>query len=363
VSGFDFGMADDQVPPEGSTGRRALIVAVAALVALVVVVVVVLAGPVERLFGGGGDYSGSGTGSVLVVVHDGDSARTIGDTLANAGVVKSGSAFADAAAVNSRSRQIGPGTYRLRRDMKASLALALMLKPSTLVDYRVTIPEGYTAAAIIATIAKKTPISAASLQAALADPASLGLPSWAGGHVEGFLFPATYDIQPGETATQALAAMVTRFDQAATQVHLAAGAQRLGLSEYAVVTLASIVQHEGRLVADFPKIAEVFINRLHDDMPIGSDATLLYFLGPSHHGTLTESELALNTPYNTRINKGLPPTAIDSPGDLALNSVLHHAVGPYLYFVTIDKAGHTAYATTLDRFNQLVAESQANGVS
>jgi UPF0755 protein len=71
----------------------------------------------------------------------------------------------------------------------------------------------------------------------------------------------------------------------------------------------------------------------------------------------------LDTPYNTRKFGGLPPTPINSPGQAAIEAVLHHATGPYLYFVTIDKAGHTAFASTLDRFNQLVAESRANGVS
>lgn len=361
MTGFDFTMSDDE-RPDGPSGRRIFIVAIAALLTVVVVLAIVLSGPIKHLLGSSADYTGAGSGSVTVVVHDGDSASTIGSTLASAGVVRSSTAFADAAALNPRSRNIGPGTYTLRRHMKASLAVALMLKPSSLVSYRVAIPEGFTAASIVTRIAADTPISATSLQAALKDTAALGLPSYANGHVEGFLFPATYDVQPGETATEVLKAMVTRFDQAAAQVHLAAGATRLGMSEYAIVTLASIVQHEARLTPDFPKIAEVFVNRIHDNMPLGSDATELYFLGPGH-GPLTASDLTNPSPYNTRTNRGLPPTPIDSPGEAALEAVLHHANGPYLYFVTIDSAGHTAYATNLTRFNQLVAESQANGVS
>jgi UPF0755 protein len=356
---FDFGSPDDS---DRLRARRALLVAVIGLVVLVLIVALLIAGPIKRLLGGGGDYTGEGSGSVLVQVATGDSASQIGKTLASDGVVRSSSAFVDAANQNPRSRGIGPGTYRLHHHMKASFAVALMLKPSSLVDYRVTIPEGFTAAEIVARIAAATPISAASLQAAINNPASLGLPSYAGGKVEGFLFPATYDISPGESATQALHAMVTRFDEAATQVKLASGASRLGLSEHDVVTLASIVQREGRLIPDYSKIAEVFINRIHAHMPLGSDATLYYVLGPNH-GPLTASDLALNSPYNTRLNPGLPPTPINSPGQAALDAVLHHATGPYLYFVTIDKAGHTAFATTLQRFNQLVQTSKANGVS
>jgi UPF0755 protein len=121
-----------------------------------------------------------------------------------------------------------------------------------------------------------------------------------------------------------------------------------------------MVQAEARLPQDLPKIAEVFLNRLRDNMTLGSDATLIYALG---HHPLTQTDLESSSPYNTRLVHGLPPTPINSPGDAAIKAVLHHATSQYLYFVTIDKAGHTAYATTLDRFNQLVAESRANGVS
>jgi UPF0755 protein len=224
------------------------------------------------------------------------------------------------------------------------------------------IPEGFTARAIIQTIAAKTKISAASLQAAIDDPSQLGLPSYANGKVEGFLFPATYDVQPNETATDVLKAMVTRYNQAASDTKLAAGARRLGLSEYDVLTLASIVQREGRLVSDYPKIAEVFLNRLHSAMRLDSDATLFYVLPPGTQ-QLTAADLQLNSPYNTRLNTGLPPTPINSPGQAAIDAVLHAPKGPYYYFVTIDQAGHTAFARTLPEFNMLVAQSRANGVS
>jgi UPF0755 protein len=363
MSGFGFGMTDE---PSGSSRQRSRRGLAAALVIFLVVVVLValfVAPPIKRMISGDSkDYTGDGTGSVTIVVHSGDSASAIGATLANAGVVRSASIFTTAAAANPQSRDIQPGTYRMHRHMAADLAVSLLLNPSSLVSYRVTIPEGFTAADIVAKIAQQTPISASSLKAALNDPTSLGLPAYANGRVEGFLFPATYDISPGETATQALAAMVTRFGQNAQQVKLAANAKRIGLSEYAVITLASIVQREGELITDYPKIAEVFINRLDDDMPLQSDATEYYILGPNH-GPLTAKDLANPSPYNTRHHLGLPPTPINSPGEAAINAVLHHPRGQLLYFVTIDKAGHTAFAKTLDRFNALVAESLANGVS
>ena len=359
MSGFDFSSDDGG---DGRGSRKAVGLAIAGLFVLILIIALLIAGPIKHLLGGGGDYSGEGTGTVLVQIQQGATAADIGRTLAADGVVRSSSAFIDAANQDSKSRDIGPGTYRLHHHMQASLAISLMLNPASLVDYRVLIPEGFSADDIVKRIAADTPISATALQSAINDPSALGLPSYANGKVEGYLFPATYDVQPGETATDVLKAMVTRFEQAATAVKLAAGARRLGLTEGDVITLASIVQHEGGLVQDYPRIAEVFLNRLHDHMRLDSDATLYYVLGPNH-GPLTAADLAMNSPYNTRLNYGLPPTPIDSPGQAAIEAVLHAPKGALLYFVTIDQQHHTAFATTLQKFNQLVAQSKANGVS
>jgi UPF0755 protein len=344
-------------------GRRlAGMLVTLAVVAILVVAVLGVSHIAKSLRGTSGDYSGAGTGTVLVIVHSGDSSSAIASTLVADKVVRSAGAFTAAADADPRSRRLGPGTYRLHQHMQASLALSLMLKPSSLVDFKVTIPEGFTAASIVARIAADTPITAAALTKALGAPAALGLPSYADGHPEGFLFPATYDVQPGTTATQLLSEMVARYRQEATTLHIPATGTVKGLSAYQIVTLASIVQREGRLVQDYPKIAEVFTNRMAQGMPLGSDATLFYVLGPNH-GPLTSSDLASTSPYNTRLRPGLPPTPINSPGEAALKAVLHHPSGPLLYFVTIDKAGHTAFATTLTQFNTLVAQSRANGVS
>jgi UPF0755 protein len=337
----------------------AVLVVTVLLILAVVVVVARLAGDV---FGSPADYSGPGSGSTVVQVHAGDSLSAIGQDLRSAGVVRSAAAFTAVASSDPRARSIGPGFYRLRLHMKASLALALLLDPRSLIESRVVVPEGLTQRDIFARIVSATGVSKADLQAAAADPVALGVPAWGSGHpLEGFLFPATYDFAPGTTARQALTAMVRRFNQAAATVDLVTAARRSGLTPYQVLVLASIVQREGRLTSDFPTIAEVFLNRLHRGIRLGSDATLYYVLPPGH-GPLTASDLALDTPYNTRLHAGLPPTPINSAGQAAIEAVLHPSVGDYLYFVTIDKAGHAAFATTLDEFNRLVARSRANGV-
>jgi UPF0755 protein len=340
---------------------------VVALVALGVVAVVLLGAVVGAkwfgsVFGAPPDYTGKGSGSVTVQVKPGQSLSDIGQALVDAEVVKSVEAFTDAASNDERATGIGPGYYELREHMQASLALALLLDPASLHQARVVVPEGRRMRDIFAAIADATDVTVPQLEKAARDPAALGVPSWGAGHsLEGFLFPATYDFPPGTTAKQALTAMVTRFNQAADDVDLVKGAQRLGMSPYDILTIASIVEREGRLTEDFKKIAEVFYNRLDRGMRLDSDATLYYVLEPDHGG-LTQSDLRIDSPYNTRLHPGLPPTPIASPGEAALAATLHPASGPYLYFVTIDKAGHAAFATTLEEFNRLVAQSRANGV-
>ena len=351
--------------PNYAARRLGLAIALVALIAVIVVAGVAFSRGLTGLrsfFGAPADYSGAGSGSVVVQVQAGDTLSRIGQTLHKADVVKSAGAFTRVASSDERARTIGPGFYKLRHHMKASLALTLLLDPKSLVASRVVIPEGMRSDAILATIAKNTQIKLADLQLAAKNPAALGVPSWGTGHpLEGFLFPATYTFGPDATAKQALSAMVSRFNQAAASLDLVSEAQQHHRTPYDVLKMASIVQREGRLDSDFPKIAEVFYNRLARGMTLGSDATL-YYIKPLGYGLLTASDLKIDSPYNTRTHTGLPPTPIVSPGELALKAALDPPSGPYLYFVTIDKAGHAAFATNQADFNNLVAQSRRNGV-
>lgn len=365
---LDLGLDHDAHPgrrPNYAARRLGVAIAVVAVVAVLAIAAIVFTKGVDSVrsfFGAPPDYSGSGSGSVVVQVQSGDTLSRIGQTLRRADVVKSAGAFTRVASSDARAKSIGPGFYRLRHHMKASLALALLLDPKSLVASRVVVPEGTRMDAILLSIAKSTQIKLADLQQAAKDPAALGVPSWGSGHsLEGFLYPATYTFGPDTTAKQALSAMVSRFNQEATSLDLVAEAGRHHRTPYQVLTLASIVQREGRLDSDFPRIAEVFANRLSRGMTLGSDATL-YYIKPLNYGLLTASDLKIDSPYNTRIHAGLPPTPIVSPGEQALKAALDPPAGPYLYFVTIDKQGHAGFATNKADFDKLVIESRRNGV-
>ncbi|MCW2752719.1 MAG: hypothetical protein JWQ32_130 [Marmoricola sp.] len=304
-------------------------------------------GKVKSIIGDNPDYSGPGTGSVTFEVHQGDTSTVIGQNLKAAGVVKSVAAFTDAATADARSRGIQVGYYQLKLQMKATAALAVLVDPKNLIQARVTIPEGYRVKDIVKAIAKHTDITASAVQAALRNPRALGLPAEAGGVVEGYLFPATYSVAPGETATQLLTQMVTKTKQVESDLDLAAKARALGFTSKQILTIASILEYEGSRNQDYPKIAQAIYNRLRIGMALQSDATVAY--ANNLEGTVytTAAQRANPSPYNTYVHTGLPPGPIGSPGETTIKAALNPTPGPWLYWVVVNlRTGETRFNTT-----------------
>ena len=306
------------------------------------------------------DYAGEGTGSVVVQVTSGDTPTSLAPKLVQLGVVASSRAFVLAAEHSTNPAGLLPGFYGMHKQMKASLAYALLLNPKDLVQVTVTIPEGWRLSQIMSWLGAKSGIPASAYAAALKDPASLRLPSYANGKPEGYLFPATYEVLPHETALGVLKGMVQRFDQEAAAVNLPAGAKRVGLSQGQVIAMASLVQAEGGRLSDYPKIARVIYNRLRQGIPLELDSTVLY--GLHTYGILAnDQQLNSTSPYNTYRHKGLTPGPIDSPGNAAIQAVLHPASGNWLYFVTVNpKTGETLFTSSQTQFEQFRQELQRN---
>jgi UPF0755 protein len=281
------------------------------------------------------DYVGSGISpTVTVQVTSGETADQLAPALLADGVVASTRAFVLAAENSTDPTGLEPGYFVLNRRMQASLAWAALLNPKNRDQAVVTIPEGKRATQVIATLAQKTKIPLKDFQQVIAHPAQLGLPSYADGKVEGFLFPATYTIQPHETALQILQAMVARYNVEATQINLKAAAQKLGISERDVIIDASMAQAEGGSVSDYPKIAEVINNRIKAGMPLQFDSVLLYGLN-KYAINVTDAQIATPGPYNDFEHDGLPPGPITNPGNAAIQGVLRPDVGDWLYFLTV----------------------------
>jgi UPF0755 protein len=360
MSQLGLGMAPDDTSSDRarrSGGSRGAVLL--ALLALVVVALGAFLG-IRSLSGGSADdFSGDGTGSVSIVVAKGDSLRQIGKTLTDAGVVASEDSFVNAAQSDPRASGIAPGTYVLHQSMSGEAAVALMLDPSSRQVKKLAVPEGWRMERTVAAAAKATGLTTDQLNESLSRAGSLGLPAYAEGNPEGFLFPATYEFQPGVTPDAVVKAMLARFGQEARDSELEASAKALGLSPLQVLTVASILEIEAS-PDDYDKVARVIYNRLKAGMPLQLDSTVNYALGLSSLH-LTADQLATDSPYNTYKNKGLPPGPINSPGDAAIQAALAPAKGPWLYFVTTDpKTKTTEFATTYPQFLALKKKFQAN---
>lgn len=291
------------------------------------------------------DYEGAGEGEVVVTIPDGATGADIAALLKDAGVVATTKAFTDAYAANSNASKIQAGTYTLRLRMSGANAVAMLLDPAARSDHSLTIAEGYTKDQVRDQMVAMGAFTKEEVDAAFADAAAIGLPEEAGGNVEGWLAPSTYDIPEDASATDVVASMVAK-----TMARLTAA--KVPQEDYeAVLTEASIVEREAR--ADyFGQVARVIDNRLADTNGetkgyLQMDSTVLYGLGRTS-GIPTSAEVGdASNPYNTYAHAGLPPSPIGSPGEAAIAAVLNPPAGDWLYFVTVDlDTGETLFATT-----------------
>jgi UPF0755 protein len=306
------------------------------------------------------DYAGAGTGSVTVEVQSGDTAVSLAPQLVSKGVVASTRAFILAAEHSTDPSGLEPGFFRVHEHMQASFAYAALLNPVNLFEYKVTIPEGLRLSQILPKVAASdSHLTVTALQQALKSP-RLGLPSYAGGKAEGYLYPDTYEIQPNATALSALQLMTSAFSREAASINLATAANKVHLKPAEAITVASLVEAEGGRLQDYPKIARVIYNRLAQGMKLELDSTVLY--GLNTYGILaSDKQLQSNSPYNTYKHTGLTPGPIDSPGNAAIEAALNPAAGDWLYFVTVNpKTGETLFTDSETQFEQYEQELRTN---
>ncbi|MFE6051768.1 endolytic transglycosylase MltG [Kitasatospora sp. NPDC056446] len=312
-------------------------------------------------FGPPPDFAGEGTGSVQFEVKKDAVAGQIGLALKNAGVVKSVDAFTTACKAEPKCTTVQPGFYGLKKEMQAATALKELLAQAG--GAAIVIPEGKNSTEIYALIDGKLKLqkgaTAAVAQAQIND---LGLPAYAQGKIEGFLWPTRYNISDGMKPEDLLKQMVKNATD--KYANLDSQAASVGLKTgYEVVVEASILQREGNNPADFAKMAKTIQNRLaaagEINHKLGMDTTLQYSLGRKDLNRKDMDDAS--NPYNTYVNPGLPPTPISNPGDDALNAVLHPADGKWLYFIAMDPE-HTLFAeTSKEHYANVKAYCQAAG--
>jgi UPF0755 protein len=340
------GAGPGDVPEERPRRRRPFLTGL--LVVLVLVLVVGVVGFVHV----NGDINPSGRPgpTVTVTVPRGSSTLQIADLLAKHGVIHG----ADVFEMYLKLQGGGPllaGTYRLPTNESYAAVIAQLEKGPLLVTYKLVVPEGFTVRQIAAAVGRLHDGISASAFMAAATRGQVRSPYEPAGtnNLEGLLFPATYPIPQGETADDLVQWMVDTFDIHASQLGLAQAAKKLHYTPYQVVNVASIVEREAELDQDRGPIASVIYNRLAVGMPIGAESTLLYGLGePSGNPSITTPN-----PYNTLINKGLPPTPISNPGIPSLRAAMSPPATSYLYWVEINPDGKMGFGTTPAQFKQL----------
>jgi UPF0755 protein len=285
----------------------------------------------------------------VVEVAPGDSTAAIAATLEQSDVVASSDAFIGVAAGDERALGIQPGFYAMLQQMSAEGALERLLDPAARVQSEVAVPEGLRVEETVDRLVQATDVPRRDFERALERPRALGLPGYAEGSAEGFLFPATYTFQPDATAEEMLAAMVDRYEQAAKEVGLLEGAAEAGYTPREALTVASLVQAEVA-VRDFGKASRVVANRLELGMTLGFDSTVNYALGISDL-TLVNDQLGVDSPYNTYKYAGLPPGPINSPGEDAMRAAINPPDGTWLYFVAVAPGSdETRFTDDYDQF-------------
>ena len=329
---------------------RARLGALLALVAAIVVVWFLLS-----LFQ---PFADTGHGRVIVVIPKGSSASAIGSILARDGVVSSGFFFDMRALVEGKRGELHSGRFLLRHDESYAAAIAALSKPPPVtIPVRVVIPEGETRlqiAELAAADGLTGSYAAASKRSSLLNPVDYGAPQGTP-NLEGFLFPATYDMKAGAPVSQLVSEQLTAFRErfGAEEIRRA---HELHVTPYQLLTVASMVEREAQLPGDRPKIAAVIYNRLRLNMPLGIDATIYYAveqaagIATDTH-ELTDAQLRIDSPYNTRTHRGLPPTPISNPGIASIEAAAHPAHVSYLYYVAAaDGCGEQVFSNSYAQF-------------
>jgi len=321
--------------------------------------------------------SGNPGVAVNFTVNDGDTISSIATRLENAGIVSNATIFRWYASTKGKII-LTPGYYALHpRDDAGSIIEALATPPAqTFIS--VTFPEGMTVAQMAQRLAEKmTFMKVSDFITASQDisiPSTLRPKTVTS--LEGLLFPDTYQISGDDTEARVVARLASMMERVARQVDLTAGAKTRGFSPYEILIIASLIEREAKVPADRSKIAQVIYNRLAKKMKLEVDASVKYGQDPAMSWTDMK---ATDTPYNTYLHEGLPPTPIANPGKASIQAALAPFGTPpptdaacvglpvgvkceYLYYVLADAAGSHVFATTYEQHLANVERAKAAGL-
>lgn len=300
------------------------------------------------------DYEGEGSGSVYVEIPSGATGTQIGQILEENEVIKSADAFVDAFKQNSLAEGIQAGRFEMRKHMSAKAALSRLLDPEARADLVVTIPEGFTVEQIKARLIKASGFSEQDVEAAFSDPSVYGISATGENAFEGWLGASSYTID-SQTQVKDLVQQMVDYQMNILDEAGVATDQR-----ETILTKASIIEREVNQSEYYAKVSQVIDNRLAENSPTNGllqmDSTVLYGLNKTG-GIPTKDDLKTDTPYNTYLHAGLPPTPIGSPGAEAIKAAQNPEPGSWIYFTTVNlDTGETKFATSYEEHAANVEE-------
>jgi UPF0755 protein len=349
-----------------------------AYTAMVVVAAVILAAGVAgwwyvRQVNPAGDVGAA----VSFTVNDNDTLETISNRLEKQGLIVDAGLFRWYVERHG-GLEITPGYYAIQTSDHMGNVLARLRTPPSQTYTKVTFPEGFTVAEIAARLGKEiVPMTAKRFLRAANAPGVIstyrppGITS-----LEGLLFPDTYQVSNGESEGQVVERMVGLMERVLSQEDIEIKSAALGRTPYEVLTIASMIEEEAKVAEDRPKIARVIYNRLALGMPLQVDATLLY--NQNRDRPISELQ-GIDTPYNTYLHTGLPPTPISNPGRASIEAALNPSPNPsagdpicsdlpddvpceYLYYVLANEEGGHVFAATAEQHEANVAAARAAGL-
>jgi UPF0755 protein len=295
-----------------------------------------------------------------VIVPKGMTVQALADSLSNRGVLRSKLSFTIAARILGTGRKLSAGVYRIAYGLSNMQILERLTGVQYAIIFQATFPEGLTMRKVAAIAHDRLELDSALFMKYATDPQfihSLGVPKEAK-TAEGYLFPDTYRFVISTDPKALIIRMIGRWKTVVND-SMRDKAAGLELSVHQLMTFASIVESEARLASERDTIAGVYWNRLEDDIKLDADPTVQYGLGLNH--PITHDDLLAPNPYNTYLNKGLPPGPINSPGAAAIHAVLSPAEHNKLYFVARrDGSGGHYFSHSLKEQDRMINQAKQN---
>lgn len=323
-----------------------------------VLLIVGVLGTVYLIYNSAANEQDASGAPAKVRISDGDTLSVVAQKLEEAGAVESALAFELEARVKGAATEIKPGEYQFQAGMSNREILDGLIADRAPPTFTVTIPEGLTAEQTAQRIAAKSNIPATKFEAA-ARATNYGyafLENPAIKSTEGFLFPKKYEFEKGTSARQVVDRLLEQYLLETQSLDFSQNGRRPDLSEYEILTIASLIERESANSGERPLIASVIYNRLRKDMKLQIDATVQYAIGQPKE-ELSLRDLEINSPYNTYQKTGLPPGPICSPSQDSIKAALEPARTDYLYYVLGAEGKRHAFTSTYDEFLRKKAEA------